>query len=95
MPVLEKVPPLFQPMGRYTTERWEALVKEHKNFLWEEEIRLMDHFMCQQNKGFAWADSERAVLYTPPHNLSRLYLDSLGHSDSPRTLLRLHLDFLE
>jgi hypothetical protein len=29
------------------------------------------------------------VLYTPPHNPSGLRLDSLGHSDSPRTLLGL------
>ena len=63
MMVLEKVPPPFQPMGRYMTERWEALVKEHKNFLLEEEIRLMDHFMCQQNKGFAWADLERGTFH--------------------------------
>ena len=58
MPFLEKVPPPFKPMGRYMAERRETLVKEHKNFLWDKEIKLMDHFMCQQNKGFAWADSE-------------------------------------
>ena len=69
MPVLEKVPPPFKPTGRYTAERRETLVKEHKNFLWEEEIKLMDHFMCQQNKGFAWADSERGTFcsyFFPP-----------------------------
>src|SRR6202790_774071 len=69
MPVLEKVPPPFRPTGRYTAERREVLVKEHKDFLWEQEIRLMDHFMCQQNKGFAWADSERGTFrsdFFPP-----------------------------
>jgi hypothetical protein len=69
MPVLEKVPPPFKPTRRYTTERREVLVKEHKDFLWEQELRLMDHFMYQQNKGFAWADSERGTFrsdFFPP-----------------------------
>src|ERR1700682_3127832 len=59
MPVLEKVPPTFVPKGQYTQERKEALGKAHEEFLWEEEIKLMDHFMGEQNEGFAWVDSER------------------------------------
>ena len=49
----------FIPKGRYTTERKEILTKAHKDFLWVEEIKLMDHFMREQNEGFAWVDSER------------------------------------
>ena len=63
MPILEKVLPAFQPTGRYSAEKWKDLIKKHKNFLWKEEIRLMDHFMCQQNKEFAWADSERGTFH--------------------------------
>ena len=59
MPVLGKVPPPFEPKGRYTAERREALGKAHEGFLWEEEIKLMDHFMGEQNQGFAWEVSER------------------------------------
>ena len=59
MPNLEKVPPSFIPKGRYTTEHKEILTKAHEDFLWVEEIKLMDHFMCEQNEGFAWVDSER------------------------------------
>ena len=59
MPNLEKVPPSFIPKGRYTTEHKEILTKAHEDFLWVEEIKLMDHFMCEQNEGFAWVDAER------------------------------------
>jgi hypothetical protein len=59
MPTLEKVPPPFMPKGRYTKERKDVLTNAHKEFLWGEEIRLMDHFMCEQNEGFAWVDEER------------------------------------
>ena len=59
MPALEKVPPTFIPKGQYTTECKEILTKAHEDFLWVEEIKLMDHFMCEQNEGFAWVDAER------------------------------------
>ena len=37
-------------MGRYMAERRETLGKAHEDFLWVEEISLVDHFMCQQIK---------------------------------------------
>ena len=56
---LEKVLLPFTPKGRYTTECKETLTKAHEDFLWVEQIKLIDHFMCEQNKGFACVDSER------------------------------------
>ncbi|GLB43661.1 putative integrase core domain containing protein [Lyophyllum shimeji] len=59
MPALDPNPPPFTPTGRYTQERMEQLDKEHPGFLWPDERRLMHDFMCKQNAGFAWNDSER------------------------------------
>ena len=56
---LEKVPLPFTSKGWYTAEHKEILTKAHEEFLWVEEIKLMDHFMCEQNEGFAWVDAER------------------------------------
>ena len=61
---LKNVPPPFIPKGWYTTEHKEILTKAHKDFLWVEEIKLMDHFMCEQNEGFAWVDAERGRFQT-------------------------------
>ena len=53
-------PPLFQPTGRYTADRRDIIDKVHpEGFLWPQERALMHHFMCIQNMGFAWDDSER------------------------------------
>ena len=60
MPALSPNPPPFQPTGRYTTERRDIIDKVHpEGFLWPQERSLMHHFMCIQNMGFAWDDSER------------------------------------
>ena len=59
MPDLAKVPPPFTPKGWYTAEHKETLIKAHEDFLWVKEIKLMDHFMCEQNEEFAWVDSEK------------------------------------
>ena len=60
MPKLSHHPPYFVPTGRYTQERKEKIEKVHSgNFLLPEERKLMHHFMMQQDKGFAWDDSER------------------------------------
>ena len=61
---LEKMLPPFTSKGQYTTEHKEILTKAHKDFLWVEEIKLMDHFMCEQNEGFAWVDAERGRFQT-------------------------------
>jgi len=60
MPNLLVNPPDFIPTGRYTQERKEKMDDRHKgDFLWEEERKLMHHFMMLQNEGFAWEDQER------------------------------------
>ncbi|EPQ50034.1 hypothetical protein GLOTRDRAFT_28973, partial [Gloeophyllum trabeum ATCC 11539] len=60
MPILSTIPPSFQPTGRYSQERRDALHKAHPSgFLTEAELNLMDEFMCKHNQAFAWNDSER------------------------------------
>src|SRR5271156_3382167 len=60
MPKLLTNPPEFEPMGRYTLARKEKMDDVHKgDFLSGEEKKLMHHFMCVQNEGFAWEDMER------------------------------------
>jgi hypothetical protein len=63
MPELARVPPKFKLMGRYMAERKEVVEKNHKGFLWPEEITLMHHFMCLQNEGFTWSDLERGTFH--------------------------------
>ena len=60
MPELLVKPPGFEPTGRYTLERKEKIDNCHEgDFLWEEERKLMHHFMMLQNEGFAWEDQEQ------------------------------------
>jgi len=59
MPIIQPKPPDFTPTGRYTKERMQKLDDLHADFLQPEELRLMHHFMMEQNLGFAWDDSER------------------------------------
>ena len=60
IPALSPIPPPFVPTGRYTLERRDFIDKVHDtDFLWPAERALMHHFMCLQNEGFAWDDTER------------------------------------
>lgn len=60
MPVLSLTPPPFTPTSRYTMECRDVIDELHKgDFLWPEERCLMYHFMCLQEKGFAWNDTQR------------------------------------
>jgi Integrase zinc binding domain/RNase H-like domain found in reverse transcriptase len=60
LPKLNPKPPDFVPTGRYTQERKEIIEQGHKEeFLWPEEKKLMHHLMMEQEKAFAWDDSER------------------------------------
>ena len=59
MPTIQPRPPDFTPTGRYTEERRKQFEGLHADFLEPEELRLMHHFMMEQNEGFAWDDSER------------------------------------
>lgn len=65
LPILNPIPPPFQPTGRYTAERRDMLDATHPpGFLLPAERDLMHHFMCLHNKGFAWTDSERGRFRT-------------------------------
>lgn len=70
MPEMPTRPRDFEPEGRYTQERMEAMDKMHpEGFLWPEERKLLHEFMRAHNKGFAWDDSERGSFkleYFPP-----------------------------
>jgi hypothetical protein len=58
IPILLPNPQPFSPTGRYTQERYDFIEKAHPtDFLWPAERKLMHHFMCLQNQGFAWDDS--------------------------------------
>jgi hypothetical protein len=60
MPMLSPNPPPFVPTGRYTADNRDIIDRAHPgNFLWPAERELMHHFMCLQNQGFAWNDSQR------------------------------------
>ena len=48
------------PTGRYTEERMRATDALHSgDFLFEEERKLLHHFMALHNDAFAWDDAER------------------------------------
>ncbi len=54
MPELNPHPPEFEPTARYTYERKLKINENHPiGFLWPEECKLVHHFMCLQEKGFA------------------------------------------
>jgi len=59
IPTLNPTPPLFIPTGRYTLERCNKVDRNHGDFLWDEECALMHDFMCQQNRAFAWNNTEK------------------------------------
>jgi hypothetical protein len=60
IPILTPNPPPFVPTGRYTAAHRDIIDKAHPgDFLWPAERDLMHHFMCLQNRGFAWDDSQR------------------------------------
>src|SRR5713226_4601894 len=57
---LTPTPPPFMSTGRYTEIQRDIIDKAHSSeFLWPSERELMHHFMCLQNEGFAWNDSQR------------------------------------
>jgi hypothetical protein len=60
MPPLPTHPPPFVPTGRFTQERRDKL-EVTEDFLWPEEIRLVEWMMCHHNTAFAWTDDERGA----------------------------------
>ena len=60
LPRLSPRPPEFAPTGRYTQERKDELDSVHEgDFLWPEERKLVHHLVMEQNRAFAWDDTER------------------------------------
>ena len=57
MPKLNLQLPEFEPKGRYTQERKEAMDKVH--FLLAEERKFIHHLISEQNEAFAWDDTKR------------------------------------
>jgi len=70
MPKLPEHPPEFEPREHYTLERKEKLDMAHEEeFLWPEERKLMYWLIREQNKAFAWDNTERGKFkeeYFPP-----------------------------
>lgn len=64
MPELQKIPPPFEPTGCYMEERKIGLEQAQLGFLSEEEMKLLHHFLCLQNMGFAWSDVERGRFHS-------------------------------
>jgi hypothetical protein len=59
IPTLDPNPPPFKPTNHYTQDHKEKLNKVHDtNFLWDRERDLLHDFICKQNEGFAWDNSE-------------------------------------
>lgn len=58
MPKLSPNPPEFIPTGRYTQERKDQIHDRHKDFLQEEELKLLHQLIAQQNEAFAWTPEE-------------------------------------
>ncbi|THH15835.1 hypothetical protein EW146_g4707 [Bondarzewia mesenterica] len=59
MPYLSSTPSPFHPFGRYTSEHHDIIDNVHSgDFLWPAECNLMHHFICVQNEGFVWNDTE-------------------------------------
>jgi len=60
IPRLSERPPEFQTKGRYNLDCKEKLDAIHPaGFLWPEERKLMHWLVAEQNKAFAWDDTEQ------------------------------------
>src|SRR6202142_2098416 len=65
MPILDPNPPPFKPCGQYMQDQKEKMDKLHsEEFLLPDERALLHDFICKQNPGFAWDDSERGSFRT-------------------------------
>ena len=58
MPELKPISPEFTPTGRYTQERMAQFTELHKNFLLDEEMKLVHQLMMNQESAFAWDSTE-------------------------------------
>ena len=53
-------PPDFVPTGHISRERRDKM-SLGDNFLWPEEIKLVEWIICAHDKAFAWTDDERGA----------------------------------
>jgi len=59
LPPLPTHPPDFSPGQHLTEERLEALELNRFDFLWPEELKLLQHVLLLNETGLAWTDEER------------------------------------
>ena len=59
LPPLSTSPPNFVPGQRLTEERLNTLELNKFNFLWPEELKLLQHILILNETGLAWTDDER------------------------------------
>ena len=59
MPKLKPISPEFTPTGQYTQERMEQFTELHRDFLLDEELKLLHQLMMNQESTFAWDATER------------------------------------
>jgi len=59
LPLLPTSPPNFVPGQHLTQERLEALELNRFDFLWPEELKLLQHVLLLNKTGLAWTDEEQ------------------------------------
>jgi hypothetical protein len=59
LPELSPHPPDFSPGSRLTQERLEALELNQCDFLWPEELKLLQHVLKLNELGLAWTEEEK------------------------------------
>lgn len=69
LPELPTIPPDFEPGKRYTEERMKAMSENKDNFLWEDEVKLVNYIVKVHESAFAWDETEKGRFsneYFPP-----------------------------
>ena len=59
LPELPHHPPNFSPGNRLNQERLDALKLNQDNFLWPEELKLLQHILKLNELGLAWTEEEK------------------------------------
>jgi hypothetical protein len=59
LPPLPVHPPNFTPGSRLTQERLDDLQLNRYNFLWPEELKLLQHILLLNESGLAWTEAEK------------------------------------
>ncbi len=63
LPALPLHPPDFVPGTRLTQERLDALELNQGNFLWPEELKLLQHVLKINELGLAWTEAEKGCFW--------------------------------